>query len=266
MKNATTEKIKVWIFGIIFILLSLFMAPQLSSRFSSVINTYTLIFLFTITVVLCAVTVAINKNNLDKIFKIYAAEANIILLAYIADYSIRAIKGQESYYTMLWISCGFVASIGVFTALAFCTNNDKYKYINKFWLAFTPTYAYIFLIVFLREPNTYYELNLTLGNGILSYTDYLIGAFKNDFWMVFNFVGNVVFFIPLVFIIDAFFPKLKQYQVFLLSCIIPYLVEGYQYVFKCGSVDVDDLVLNTGGIIIGMIILLISQKKAGTAN
>ena len=81
MKNVTTEKIKVWIFGIIFILLSLFMAPQLSSRFSSVINTYTLIFLFTITVVLCAVTMAINKNNLDKIFKIYAAEANIILLA-----------------------------------------------------------------------------------------------------------------------------------------------------------------------------------------
>lgn len=265
MKNVISEKIKLWTFAIVFILLSLFMAPELSVRFSNKINTYILIFLFAVTVILCAVAVAINKNNLEKIFKIYAAEANIVLLAYVVDYSVRAVTGQESFYTMLWISCGFVASVGVFTALAHIKNTDKYKTVSKFWLAFTPTYAYIFLIVFLRKPNTYYELNLTLGNGILSYTDYLISSFKNDFWMVYNFVGNVVFFVPLVFILNAFFPKLKSYQVFLISCIVPYLVEGYQYIFKCGSVDIDDIVLNTGGIIIGIIILIISRKKAGNA-
>lgn len=266
MKNVTTEKIKLWTFAIVFIFLSLFMVPRLSVSFSNIINTYILIILFAVTVILCAVSVLINKNNLEKTFKIYAVEANIVLLAYVVDYSVRTVTGNVSFYTMLWISFGFVASVGVFTALALIKNTDKYKTVSKFWLAFTPTYAYIFLIVFLRKPNTYYELNLTFGSGILSYTDYLMSAFKNDFWMVYNFVGNVVFFVPLVFIFNAFFPKLKCYQVFFISCIVPYLVEGYQYIFKCGSVDIDDIVLNTGGIIIGMIIFIISRRKAGNAK
>lgn len=261
MRNKTTDRIKICIFGIVFMFMSLFMVPQLSGKYGAFINTYMLIILFGIIVILCAVTVAVNKNNLDKILKLYCIEANIILLFYVVDYSVRAATGRESFYTMLWISCGFLASVGVFTALAFIKSKEKYKIINKFWLAFMPTYAYIFLIVFLRKPNTYYELNLTLGNGILSYTDYLISAFKNDFWMAFNFVGNVVFFIPLVFIINAFFPKLKSYQAFIISCIVPYLVEGYQFIFKCGSVDIDDIVLNTAGIIIGMLVLIISRKK-----
>lgn len=265
MKNITSEKLKLWAFGIIFSFSSLFMVPTLSIKFSNVLNTYLLILLFAVIFALCTIAVTVNQNNLKKILKIYCAESNIILLVYIIDYLIRSAIGKENFYTMMWISCGFVASAGVFSGIAFLKNEEKYKIADKFSLAFTPTYAYIFLIVFLRKPNTYFELNLTFGNGILSYTDYLISAFKNDFWMAFNFVGNVVFFVPLIFIIKAFIPKLKVYQAFLISCIVPYLVEGYQFIFKCGSVDIDDIVLNTAGILIGTVIYLISFKKAGSA-
>lgn len=115
-------------------------------------------------------------------------------------------------------------------------------------------------MVFLRKPNTYYELNLKFGEGILSYYDYFIKSFKGDYWMVFNFIGNVVFFVPLIYIVKAFFPKLKTLYSFLICAVIPFLVEGYQYIFKCGSVDIDDIVLNFSGIIIGLIIYEIIAK------
>lgn len=74
-------------------------------------------------------------------------------------------------------------------------------------------------------------------------------------WIAYaNLVGNVVIFIPFGF----FMPMASRYRSFLLTTFYSFgfslLVELFQLVTKVGSFDVDDLLLNTVGGMIGFII------------
>ena len=79
-----------------------------------------------------------------------------------------------------------------------------------------------------------------------------------------NLVGNVVLFIPLGFLLPRIWPKLRNFFLFLLICSAMILtVEALQLFTLLGSFDVDDLILNLGGMIAGYILcLIIPRKKA----
>lgn len=258
MKNNTKSKIKIILFVVIYALLTVISSPAIIQKTINHINTYYIIIFFLITFVSMLILTILNKSNIDKLIKAYTVEVNTFLAVYIIDYFVRSFTGNESFFRMLWFSNAFIAGAGIYLGLSLCKSSKIIK--HKFWLSFTPTYIFIFIMVFLRKPNTYYELNLILGQGMLSYTDYFISSFKGDYWMVFNFIGNVVFFIPLIYIVKALFENQKLYKSFLICAVIPFVVEGYQYIFKCGSVDIDDIFLNISGIIIGLIVYLTEKK------
>lgn len=263
MKNNLKNRATLTSFIFIYAFLTAISSPVILENSTQYINTYNLIIFFLITFVSMALTTIVNKNNIDKLVKIYTIETNIILAIYVIDYFMRIFTENESYFRMLWFSNAFIAGAGIYFGLLLSKSSAITK--HKFWLSFAPTYFFIFVVVFFRKPNTYYELNLILGHGILSYTDYLISSFNGDYWMVFNFVGNVVYFIPLFYVMKSLFEKAKIYKVIIICAVIPFLVEGYQFVFKCGSVDIDDIVLNLSGIFIGLVIFLI-EKISNTAD
>lgn len=67
-----------------------------------------------------------------------------------------------------------------------------------------------------------------------------------------NLVGNVVMFIPLGFLLPFVFPKLRSFFVgtaFFALCIV--LIELIQLFSLLGCCDIDDLILNMVGAIIG---------------
>ena len=67
-----------------------------------------------------------------------------------------------------------------------------------------------------------------------------------------NLVGNVVMFVPLGYLMCGVFPKQRKFFVFLLCVTAMILVvEAVQYVTLLGSCDIDDLILNLAGAIIG---------------
>ena len=67
-----------------------------------------------------------------------------------------------------------------------------------------------------------------------------------------NLVGNVVMFIPLGYLLCGVFPKQRKFFVFFFCVTAMILaVEAVQYVTLLGSCDVDDLILNLIGAIIG---------------
>lgn len=69
-----------------------------------------------------------------------------------------------------------------------------------------------------------------------------------------NLLGNIILFIPYGFL-GILYPKLKQFGwLFLTFFIIINLIEFFQYYFKRGFADVDDVMLNTLGMSIGYII------------
>lgn len=261
MRTDKKQKIRLIIFALIYCVSSLFMVTQLGIKLSGVINTYCYIALFFVIIAVCAAAVIINRDNIEKVLKIYAVEANLALIIYSVIYGLRIATKQKSFFTLIWICCGFLASVGVIAGVYICKKNISSRLIENFWLYFTPTYAFVYLVAFLRKPNSYYELNLTLGKGILSYFDYLSKAFESDIYLVFNIVGNFVFFIPLIFIVKALITKLKPWQAFLVSCVLPFIAEGYQYIFKCGSVDVDDIFLNISGIVTGYAVYAFINRK-----
>ena len=67
-----------------------------------------------------------------------------------------------------------------------------------------------------------------------------------------NLVGNVVMFVPLGYLLCGVFPKQRNFFAFFL-CVTALIlvVEAVQYVTLLGSCDIDDLILNLAGAIVG---------------
>jgi glycopeptide antibiotics resistance protein len=97
-----------------------------------------------------------------------------------------------------------------------------------------------------------YHYNLVLFQEIKRFWTYReeVGMFA----MFTNLFGNVIIFIPFGF----FLPMASKYRSFLSTVFYSFglslCVETFQLVTKVGSFDVDDLLLNTAGGLIGYII------------
>ena len=76
-----------------------------------------------------------------------------------------------------------------------------------------------------------------------------------------NLAGNVIGFIPFGMILPVIWPKTgKVLRILLLSFEFSLCVETIQLVWKVGSFDVDDLILNTLGGVIGYLLFWICNK------
>ena len=79
---------------------------------------------------------------------------------------------------------------------------------------------------------------------------------------IINLAGNVLLFIPLGYLMPKIFVKQENFFRFFLTCILSILmVELVQLFTLLGSFDVDDLILNMGGMILGYIYYHLTKKK-----
>ena len=144
---------------------------------------------------------------------------------------------------------------------------NKKKGNVKMWVCFL---AYLLLLGYVlfysswfgREEHAEYRYNLTLFQEIGRY--YGLGV-RTGSWTLFwwNVIGNICVFLPF----GAFLPKLFQkcrsvISVTILSLELSLVVEVAQLVMKVGSFDVDDLLLNTTGGILGYLIYRIFSVVA----
>lgn len=75
--------------------------------------------------------------------------------------------------------------------------------------------------------------------------------FQNDIPMfIYLFVGNIVWFVPLGFYIVKYRGKSLLRAIFLGFC-LSLTIEVFQYVFGTGISEIDDLVFNTFGSLLG---------------
>ena len=121
-------------------------------------------------------------------------------------------------------------------------------------------YAVFFSSGFGREEHAEYRYNLTLFQEIGRY--YNVGM-RTGSWRLFwwNVVGNVCVFVPFGLFLPSLFAKCQKLVVVLLfSLELSLVVEIVQLVTKVGSFDVDDLLLNTIGGIIGCLVYKIAKN------
>lgn len=78
---------------------------------------------------------------------------------------------------------------------------------------------------------------------------------------VINLGGNIFLFIPIGYFLPRLWPSLKNFFFFLLTCALAIvLVELLQLVTLLGSLDIDDLILNLFGMLLGYLFFIIFKK------
>ena len=79
---------------------------------------------------------------------------------------------------------------------------------------------------------------------------------------VVNLAGNVVMFIPLGFFLPCLWPRLRSLGRFLLTTVAVIIaIEIVQLLTLLGSCDIDDLILNTLGALIGWALLRLAARR-----
>ena len=150
----------------------------------------------------------------------------------------------------------------------------KYPKSTPLWRFLFVVYALVMLWLLFDRPlaqdtgRTYAELlrsnmNLvplrTIGN-------YWKVVRRMDFSPLFyhsviNLGGNIFLFIPIGYFLPRLWKPMRSFFVFLLTCFLSItLVELIQLVTLLGCLDIDDLILNLFGMIVGYILFMILKK------
>jgi len=127
--------------------------------------------------------------------------------------------------------------------------------------------CYLFLLIYLLffayfRIGTTTAINLIPFKTIVNLTLYTMQT-GQDIWHWFvNVPGNIVAFIPLPFILNIVVRiRPKVWLIILISAFIPIVAESLQYLFKRGAFDIDDLILNFLGMLIGYFFLVKKQRQ-----
>lgn len=130
--------------------------------------------------------------------------------------------------------------------------------IRKYYPVFINIYSiwilYMLFFADMREiDHRNFELR-TVPFETIRFYFYHLFTFHNKIEFEKNVLGNIILFIPYGFL-GVLYPKLNQFQyLFLVFVILINIIEFSQYYFDRGTADIDDVILNTTGVIIGFII------------
>lgn len=81
------------------------------------------------------------------------------------------------------------------------------------------------------------------------------------FWSIANVFGNLIVFIPFGYLVPIMWKKAMKFKnILMLSAGLSLFFETFQYITGTGSSDIDDIMLNTMGAIIGYILLFYLKK------
>lgn len=200
----------------------------------------------------------INRKNIDTTVN-YCFYCTIAVGMIFAINSLFVKIIGPLYNRIWWMLVIHIAFYGVYTAV-FTIKNIDFKALSlKLMKGYSVLYAASFVSIFARTTNSGLTTNFEISNGTIRLIPYLIDH-PGDWEIWFLTLGNVIFFVPIAFILKALIPKIKAYQLIIVGAIIPVIVEGYQLIFKCGDVDIDDYILNFCGFMIGFILLTIQSK------
>lgn len=211
-----------------------------------------------ILILVYAVTV-LNRCNIDKIIKYAGYFTLFVTIVFFIDNYFIKFSGELSFFRLWWLSIIHIVNLAFYLGIVSMKNIDFKKYFSEFFKGYTPLYLLSFVIVFLRPAGDAATTNFQIGGGTLKFFSYLIDH-PNDSEIWFNVMGNILFFVPIALILKAFVPKIKNYQQLLAGLAVPLFIEGYQLILKCGDVDIDDIILNFSGFLIGFLLLTLQTK------
>lgn len=122
--------------------------------------------------------------------------------------------------------------------------------------------GYILLFIKLSFLNTFSKFTSINFIPFQSISQYLFNynSFKRVTWFT-NFLGMIIAFIPFGFIIPIIHNRINRVnKIIILSIALSFLTEVLQHITKRGVADIDDIILNTVGGILGYVLLKLVLK------
>lgn len=183
-----------------------------------------------------------KEKKLQKMVK-YAIEATIFVFLYVIIYVFLSKNKYQIFFQIVpqgLLSLLILVNIFVITHILFDKKNPWYHL-----LLFT-YFLLLISVLFIRPP--YKSHQYIDENYLKTWWKYL---FKNRVVFI-NVVGNVLLFIPLGIILKINFKSLVKY---FLSLLIIIVLELIQLLTKRGIFDFNDIILNYGGSLLGMMLI-----------
>ena len=161
---------------------------------------------------------------------------------------------EVNYFIRLLIIV--IASIFVIIGNKIYSNNYVEKLEDKKkMLKLSHIIVFIYYVILLFNMVVFARYNSIDSYNLIPFKS-IVDIFKNGttYEVIINIFGNLLVFMPLeYFLIELF--KVKRLPInFILSFGIILLIEVFQYVFKVGVLDIDDLILCTFGMMLFYII------------
>ena len=161
---------------------------------------------------------------------------------------------EVNYFIRLLII--IIASIFVIIGNKIYSNNYVEKLEDKKkMLKLSQIIVFIYYVILLFNMVVFARYNSIDSYNLIPFKS-IVDIFKNGttYEVIINIFGNLLVFMPLeYFLIELF--RIKKFSInFILSFGIILLIELFQYVFKVGVLDIDDLILCTFGMMIFYII------------
>lgn len=205
-------------------------------------------------------------NHIEFISKAVVICNIVLAVLFTVDYCTRKASGTMILYSLWWLGAILASSLGVFTSATLKLPKEKYKsFFDRFVIGIIPVYIVLLCIAFLRKPGRGFSYNYILFKGNISMLKSFIRNPVGDFEAPLIFFGNILVFMPVAFILKALFPKIKSKTMIIVGILCPIIAEGYQLIFRCGNVDIDDIVTNFLGFLFGYGLYKLIEKKKLTA-
>ncbi|WP_329602867.1 VanZ family protein [Terrilactibacillus tamarindi] len=124
---------------------------------------------------------------------------------------------------------------------------------NRWFLNILTIFSILFIFYMTILPHS--ELGIGVSKGFINLNPFLI--FKQDLTyssLVVNDLGNILLFVPFGFLLTMRFPHLKLSKVVLFGCLLSITIECIQLFMANRCTDIDDIILNTFGALVGYLV------------
>ena len=81
--------------------------------------------------------------------------------------------------------------------------------------------------------------------------EYVKNAHHIDDWFTKNLAVNIIMFVPCGFLTPLFLKKNRWWHILIVGIVLSVIVEIMQALLGVGTVDIDDVILNTCGLLLG---------------
>ncbi|MEE3342601.1 MAG: VanZ family protein [Bacilli bacterium] len=167
---------------------------------------------------------------------------------------------EVNYFIRLLIIV--IASIFVIIGNKIYSNNYVEKIEDKKKVSkLSHIIVFIYYVILLFNMVVFARYNSIDSYNLIPFKS-IVDIFKNGttYEVIINIFGNLLIFMPLEYFLIELFKVKKFYINFILSFGIILLIELFQYIFKVGILDIDDLILFIFGMMIFYVVYARTRK------